>query len=78
MAKKTTFTGYVPCACRDCMEIAIGKLGKALCCDCADAGCEPNDGECKRDDGYSEGWDNPEVTRSEAPVSMAALVGEVR
>ena len=23
--------GYVPCACRDCMEIAIGVRGEALC-----------------------------------------------
>lgn len=33
--------GYVPCACRDCMEIAIGARGDALCSDCEEAGCEP-------------------------------------
>ena len=40
-------TGYVPCACRDCMEIAIGTSGEgALCHECESAGCEANDGEC--------------------------------
>jgi len=33
--------GYVPCSCRDCMEIAIGKRGRALCHMCEDAGCVP-------------------------------------
>lgn len=34
-------SGYVSCACRDCMEIAIMTDGKpALCSDCAEAGCE--------------------------------------
>lgn len=37
--------GYTSCACRDCMEIAIG--GKdALCHECEEAGCEPHDGDC--------------------------------
>jgi hypothetical protein len=33
-------TGYVSCACRDCMEIAIGTPGKALCSECNEHGCE--------------------------------------
>ena len=32
-------TGYVHCACRDCFETAIGKLGEAFCHACEDAGC---------------------------------------
>jgi hypothetical protein len=32
-------TGYRPCACRDCMETAIGEPG-AMCHSCEDAGCE--------------------------------------
>ena len=31
--------GYTSCACRDCMEIAIGEPGEAYCGDCEDAGC---------------------------------------
>lgn len=38
-------TGYVPCGCRDCMELAIGLPG-AMCWECAEAGCEPGS-ECK-------------------------------
>ena len=36
--------GYRPCACRDCMEIAIGEEG-AMCHACEEAGCEL-DHEC--------------------------------
>lgn len=41
--------GYCACACDECMEIAIGAPGVALCHDCSDAGCTPEDehhGEC--------------------------------
>jgi hypothetical protein len=37
-------SGYRPCACRDCFEIAIGNAG-AMCHECEDAGC-PGDREC--------------------------------
>lgn len=37
-------SGYVNCACRDCMEIAIGD-NDAMCSACAAAGCEL-DAEC--------------------------------
>jgi len=43
-------SGYTDCSCRDCFEIAIGKRGIALCHACAAAECEPNDGECCRED----------------------------
>jgi hypothetical protein len=47
--------GYRPCACRDCMEIAIGPPG-AYCHDCATAGCEA-DSECcaETDEALEEG-----------------------
>jgi hypothetical protein len=32
-------SGYTPCACRDCMEIAIGEPGEAYCHECESAGC---------------------------------------
>lgn len=43
-------TGYVPCACRDCFEIAIGAAG-AMCHHCEDAGC-PGDRECQASGAY--------------------------
>lgn len=40
-------SGYCDCACRDCMEIAIGKHGVALCHECQEAGCSAcSDAEC--------------------------------
>jgi len=33
-------SGYVPCACRDCPDIAIGEVG-ALCLECEEVDCEP-------------------------------------
>lgn len=55
-------SGYIPCACRDCMDIAIGEPG-ALCNECQDASCIPivewrepiqfaSSYECQRDDAY--------------------------
>ena len=38
-------SGYRPCACRDCMETAIGKAG-ALCWQCLEADCV-TDAECQ-------------------------------
>ena len=32
-------SGYTPCACRDCMEVAIGVSGEAYCHECEEAGC---------------------------------------
>ena len=44
-------TGYRPCACRDCMEIAIGDEG-AFCLSCEAAGCS-GDGECDAPEAYA-------------------------
>ncbi len=44
-------SGYVSCACRDCMEIAIANEGEescTLCSDCEDCGCDPTgQSECE-------------------------------
>jgi len=55
-------SGYVPCACRDCFEIAIGEPG-ALCHECEDTGCAP-DRECQNADAY--GGEAEPVDASEA------------
>jgi hypothetical protein len=49
---KTTESGYCPCACRDCMEIAIGEPG-AMCHECEDSGCE-GDAECLRPEVFGD------------------------
>jgi hypothetical protein len=50
-------SGYTPCACRDCFDVAISSDVRhpELCAPCADAGCDA-DGteECQRDDAYGE------------------------
>lgn len=35
-------SGYVPCACRDCFEIAIASdvTKPTLCCECQAEGCD--------------------------------------
>ena len=55
-------TGYRPCACRDCMEIAIGGRG-AMCHECEDAGCN-GDRECLAAGAYG-GEDEPAPPSSE-------------
>lgn len=35
-------SGARPCACRDCMSIAVGTPGE-LCSECAEWGCDPTD-----------------------------------
>lgn len=60
-------SGYVPCACRDCFEIAIGEPGEALCFDCEEAGCEAGaDCECCSEHAYggSEEQDDEEQDES--------------
>jgi hypothetical protein len=44
-------TGYVHCACRDCMETTVGPTG-TICSDCTDAGCDAFYTECRRSDAY--------------------------
>lgn len=58
-AARTLTSGYCPCACRDCSDVAITDDARlpALCLDCRDAGCEIHDPEtrgveCRRDDAY--------------------------
>lgn len=45
-------SGYVPCACRDCFDIAIsGDGGPVLCLLCKGADCSPWPGEWQESDG---------------------------
>lgn len=62
----TKNTGYTSCACRDCMEIAIGVSGEAFCHECEEAGCE-HDEECQADGAYGceEAPDEPDYDDSE-------------
>jgi hypothetical protein len=46
----TGLVGYVPCACRDCFETAIGLPG-CLCHGCEAACCQPGK-ECERPEAY--------------------------
>lgn len=42
-------SGYLPCACRDCFETAIGEP-PCLCWECEEAGCDVNgEHECAAD-----------------------------
>ncbi len=50
-------SGYQPCACRDCMEIAIGEPGEAVCHACEAASCpvtDGDDGECCAPGAYGD------------------------
>ena len=49
-------SGYKPCACRDCFEIAIGEDGEAaLCNECEEAGCDCEGGsECSVEPDFDE------------------------
>lgn len=60
--KEPTSSGYVPCACRDCFDVAISKDPKlaALCWACDAVGCSDlSDGDCCRDDAYGAEEDSP-------------------
>jgi hypothetical protein len=52
-------SGYVSCACRDCMEIAINDEDEpALCLECEEAGCSVDgDEECSAPHCYCSGAD---------------------
>jgi hypothetical protein len=81
-------SGYRPCACRDCFEIAIGEPG-AYCHECDDAGCPGYQGqpgmsqECQApgayggDDsgcgGYDHGSRIAELCRTEGAYPIAVL-----
>jgi len=58
-------SGYVYCACRDCMEIVVGEPGD-FCCECIEAGCPDYQGvegmsqECQKEPDCSECcWNAP-------------------
>jgi hypothetical protein len=55
---KVIESGYRSCACRDCMETAIGEPG-AFCPACEDAGC-PDDRECQASEAYGGEGEEPE------------------
>lgn len=75
-------TGYTDCACRDCMDIAIGVAGAAYCHGCRDAGCPGYQGqpgmsqECQRPDAYGAGEETPDsselVIKAEPTAGMTA------
>ena len=46
-------SGYVDCACRDCMNIAIGEW-PSFCFDCIEADCDEgrHGGECQAEHAY--------------------------
>lgn len=52
-------SGYCPCKCRDCMEIAIADdiSEGAFCLDCEEAGCE-EDEDCQAEGAYGGNWEN--------------------
>lgn len=48
-------SGYTPCACRDCFDIAISSdmTQPELCWACKEADCDPaGETDCQRDDAY--------------------------
>ena len=53
--KKTMIkhSGYTPCKCRDCFEIAVSNdtTIPEMCWECIEAGCEP-DSECQSPSAY--------------------------
>lgn len=67
-------TGYVPCGCRDCMEIAIGPEG-SLCHACEDAGCDP-ERECQAPGAYGCDEDDEEMP-ADPHVAIEALLTEL-
>ena len=54
LAASDSDSGYTYCACRDCMDVSISTHihTPELCLLCKGAGCEPNNGDCERDDAY--------------------------
>lgn len=80
MPNTQTTSGYVPCACRDCFETAIGELGQALCHECGEHGCEAGaEAECCSPSAYGgeehacdfDGCDEA-ATVEEARMSLCA------
>jgi hypothetical protein len=61
-------SGYRPCACRDCMEIANGDQG-SMCHHCVDAGCDSGR-ECQAAGAYG-GESEPEPMNAPTPIHAA-------
>lgn len=57
-------SGYVPCKCRDCFEIAIASdmARGAFCHECESAGCDGS-GECDAPGAYGGGSSSVEVRK---------------
>lgn len=73
-------SGYTPCACRDCFDIAISDDWTVpdLCWACEEAGCD-SDGECVRTDFEDEECEDlvvpPAPTGAFAPVDVDQILG---
>lgn len=61
-----TQSGYTPCKCRDCMEIAVSNdVTKPDYCGDCEGVCGPEydtSGECRATHAYCDGSDEPDVT----------------
>ncbi len=57
-------SGYTECGCRDCFDTALSADMRRpeLCSECAEAGCEIGEGECRRGDAYDV-HENPALAR---------------
>ena len=60
-------SGYTPCACRDCMQTAIGTQGLAMCSECEESGCEP-DSECQAPHAYCAAESHTESSPDVCPA----------
>jgi hypothetical protein len=79
LADANAQSGYTACACRDCMDVSISNRidTPELCLLCKGAGCEPNNGECQRDDAYGATEAEPEPEAQwcrycDSPITLAA------
>jgi hypothetical protein len=54
VTNRRTTSGYTPCACTDCLDVAVSSDETILdlCGLCEDAGCMPDGGDCERPDAY--------------------------
>lgn len=68
--------GYVPCACRDCFEIAIaGDEGPHFCWECEEAGCEEGE-ECQVEPPLCEACGDGEYILNSADVCTECGMAE--
>lgn len=71
MSKAPT-SAYVPCLCRDCMEIVLAT-DPAFCHHCEDAGC-PGDRECQASGAYGGEAEEPACEGLAGEPLTAALI----